>query len=118
MTFLVEKLRCMPTRAHMQRTLLCTWLLELFLDKLSELETAGDEASRARCERMDGAYTMEQYCQNSEIKFSWSTFCIKCGYEPGYDPGYDPDEARAAYAAELGRLLDGFLRPDARARPG
>ena len=34
------------------------------------------------------------------------------------DPGYDPDEARAAYAAELGRLLDGFLRPDARARPG
>ena len=31
----IEKLRCMRENAHMQRTLICTWLTELFLDKLN-----------------------------------------------------------------------------------
>lgn len=42
MTFLSEKLSCMKQSARMQRTLLCTWLTELHLDKLNSLESTTD----------------------------------------------------------------------------
>ena len=41
MTFLTEKLGGMRegSKAHMQRTLICTWLTELYLDKLNSLKS-------------------------------------------------------------------------------
>merc|ERR1711959_806782 len=36
--FLIEKLRSMRENAKIQRTLICTWLTELFLDQLNQLK--------------------------------------------------------------------------------
>jgi len=51
MTFLGEKLGCMKKSAHMQRTLICTWLTELYLDKLNTLK--GPEAAKAYKEHLE-----------------------------------------------------------------
>ena len=72
-------------------------------------ELARDAALRARL-RARALETVEGYALRAASATTLRVLCAALD-----DPDSDPDEARAAYAAELGRLLDGFLRPDARA---